>query len=291
MLARLQRLHVFNSLTPSDTADHLWCHFLVTRDAANSDRGGGMYRYDPAAYGDRLGADYDTLYPADGLETAATVDFLAELASRHLDPSVLEFGIGTGRLAIELHRRGIRVAGIEASERMVAALRKKAPGAQIKVALGDYVSTRIAGTFSVVALVLNNILDPRGLPAQLGLFQNAARHLVPGGYFVVEAFVLGDEARDGSWTVSPRYVGVNHVELQFARFDIETSTIERTLVHLRPEGPEFVTVRDSYAGPAELDVMAHVNGMTRVARYSAWGREPFTARSRRHISVYERSCE
>jgi len=83
--------------------------------------------YDPAAYGDRLGADYDTIYPADALETDATVDFLAELAERHPNPAVLEFGIGTGRLAIELHHRGLRVAGIEASKRMVAALRDKGP--------------------------------------------------------------------------------------------------------------------------------------------------------------------
>jgi SAM-dependent methyltransferase len=248
-----------------------------------------VHGYDPAAYGDRLGADYDTIYPADGLETDATVDFLAELAKRRPDPSVLELGIGTGRLAIELYRRGLRVAGIEASERMVAALRDKAPDAQIDIAIGDYVSTRVPGSFSVVALVFNNVLDPRGTPAQLALFENAARHLTPGGCFVIEAFVLGEDARDGSWTVTPRYVGTEHVELQLARFDIETGKLERTLVHLRPEGPQFVTVRDAYAAPGELDVMAHVHGMTRIARYASWSRAAFTAHSRRHITVYERS--
>lgn len=247
-----------------------------------------MHGFDPAVYGERVGADYDKLYPADALETDATVDFLAELAERRPERSVLELGIGTGRLAIELHHRGLRVAGIEASERMVAALRDKAPTADIDIAIGDYVTTRVAGSFSVVALVFNNILDPRGLPAQLQLFGNAARHLSPGGCFVVEAFILGDEARDGSWTVSPRYVSADHVELQLVRYDIETGTVERTLVHLRPEGAQFVSVRDAYAGPAELDVMAHVNGMTRIARYSTWARDPFTARSRRHVSVYER---
>ncbi len=248
-----------------------------------------MHGYDPAAYGERLGADYDTIYPADGLETDATVDFLAELAEHGADPAVLEFGIGTGRIALELYRRGLRVAGIDASARMVAALREKAPTAQIDVAIGDYVSTRVTGSFSVVALVFNNILDPRGVTAQLALFENAARHLAPGGCFVIEAFVLGDDARDGSWTVTPRYVGADHVELQLARFDIDTGKLERTLVHLRPEGPEFVSVRDSYAGPGELDVMAHVHGMIRIARYASWARAAFTAHSRRHISVYQRS--
>lgn len=248
-----------------------------------------MRPYDPAAYGDRLGADYDALYPADALETEATVELLAELAERRPGRSVLELGIGTGRLAIPLHRRGLRVAGIEASERMVDALREKAPDADIEVAVGDYVSTRVAGSFAVVAIVFNNILDSRGLQAQLALFESAAHHLAPGGCFVIEAFVLTEAARDGSWTVSPRYVGADHVELQLSRFDIETGGLERTLVHLRPDGAEFVSVRDSYSGPAELDVMAYVHGMSRIARYSSWDRAPFTAQSRRHITVYELS--
>jgi SAM-dependent methyltransferase len=260
----------------------------VTSDASNRGTRADVHAYEPAAYGDRLGAEYDTLYPASGLETDATVDFLADLAERHPDRSVLEFGIGTGRLAIELHRRGLLVAGIEASQQMVAALRSKAPDAQIEIAIGDYVSTQIVGAFSVVALVFNNILDPRGLSAQLALFENAARHLAPGGCFVIEAFVLSDEAREGTWTMSPRYVGEDHVELQLSRFDIETNTLERTLMHLTPEGPQFVSVRDAYAGPGELDVMAHVNELTRIARFSSWSRAPFTAHSRRHISVYAR---
>jgi SAM-dependent methyltransferase len=185
-----------------------------------------------------------------------------------------------------LYRRGLRVAGIDASGRMVAALREKAPTAEIEIAIGDYVSTSVDGSFSVVALVFNNILDPRGLPAQLELFSNAARHLSPGGYLVVEAFVLSDDAKDGSWTVSPRYVGDEQVELQLARYDINTGELQRTLVHLGPEGARFVSVRDAYAGTAERDVMAHVNGMTRIERYSDWRRAAFTARSRRHISVY-----
>lgn len=162
---------------------------------------------------------------------------------------MLEFGIGTGRLAIELHRRGLRVAGIEASTRMVAALRDKAPTAQIDIAIGDYVSTRVPGSFSLVVLSFNSVLDPRGQPAQLCIFENAARHLAPGGCFVIDAVVLGPFRRIAA---SP-------------------------------------SVRNAYAGPGELDVMAHVHGMTGIARYASWTRAPFTPHSGRHISVYERS--
>jgi SAM-dependent methyltransferase len=243
--------------------------------------------YDPAAYGNRLGADYDTLYPAGGLETEATVALLMELAGARPGRSLLEFGIGTGRLALALQGRGLRVAGIDASTRMVEALRSKPGGERIEVAIGDYTTARVPGAFGVVALVFNNVLDPRGLPAQLALFENAARHLQPGGCFVVEAFVLDDDARSGAWNVSPRYVGDTHVEFQLARFDLDTNHLDRTLVHLRPEGIEFVSVKDSYAAPGELDVMAHVTGMRRIARFADWTRTPFTARSRRHVTVYE----
>jgi SAM-dependent methyltransferase len=260
----------------------------VTSETPSTDTGAEAHGYDPAAYGDELGADYDSLYPADQLETEETVAFLAKLAEAHPYRSVLELGIGTGRLAIELHRRGLHVSGIEASERMVAVLRHKAPDAAIEVSVGDFISTRISGTFSVVALVLNNVLDDRGLAAQLALFRNASRHVAVGGCFVIEAFVLSDEQRDGDWTVLPRYVGEDHAELQMLRFDVTTSMVERTLVHLREEGPRFVTVRDYYSSPGELDVMAHVNGLTRTARYASWAYAPFTARSRRHITVYRR---
>lgn len=259
----------------------------MTHEAASRASDADTDAHDATTYGDELGREYDHLYPAAGLETEAAVDLLAQLAQERPGRSVLEFGIGTGRLAIELHRRGLYVAGIEASERMVGTLRRKAPNAHIEVAVGDYIATRIDRSFSVVMLVFNTILDERGLDAQLAVFENAARHLEPGGCFVIEALILSDDERDGTWKVSPRYVGNNHVELQMARFDIETNTMERTLVHLRPEGPKFITVRDGYAAPGELDLMAHVNGMSRIARYSNWSRAPFTAHSRRHISIYE----
>ncbi len=243
--------------------------------------------HDPTEYGDRLGAKYDALYPAAGLETEDAVALLADLAEARRGRSLLEFGIGTGRLALPLQDRGLRVAGIDASARMVEVLRAKPGGTQIAVEIGDYTTARVEGSFSVVALVLNCILDDRGLSAQLAVFENAARHLEPAGCFVIEAFVLDDYARSGAWTVSPRYVGEAHVEFQLARFDLDTNRLERTLVHLRPEGLDFVTVKDSYASPGELDVMAHVNGMKRIARYGSWSRDPFTAHSPRHISVYE----
>jgi SAM-dependent methyltransferase len=249
-----------------------------------------MGRFDASAYGEQLGAAaYESLYPPDQLSTDEAVTFLSELARAGQSKSLLEMGIGSGRLAIRLSEQGLRVAGIDASAAMVADLRLSNPDISVKV--GDFADLYLGETFSVVALVFNTIFDPRGVEVQLATFRNAARHLEPGGAFVVEAFVLSDEQRNGDWVLSPRFVGTEHVELQVARYDIESNSVEKTLIHLRPSGPTFLTVYDAYASPGELDVMAHVAGLERGARFSDWGHEPFHAGSSRHVTVYRRPVE
>src|SRR5664279_1245586 len=147
-------------------------------------REGSLTGSEPARYGEAVGDNYDSLYPGVDSDTDAAVARLANLAMERPECSVLEFGIGTGRLALPLHRMGVRVAGIDGSERMVAQLRKKPFGEAIEVVTGDYRDTRVGTTaFSVVVLAFNGIFDPRGLAVQLDIFRNAARHLGPGGYF------------------------------------------------------------------------------------------------------------
>ena len=241
--------------------------------------------YDAGRYGRAVG-DYDALYPGVPTETESAIEFIADLAGR-APHAVVEFGVGTGRLALPLVERGLRVAGIDGSETMLARLRAKAGSRSIEAVCGDYRSTVVeADAFSVVVLALNGIFDPRGVEAQLDIFRNAARHLIPGGHFVVETWVMHDADRRGEWSIRPRYVGDEHVELQLARYDIDSNTIERTLVHLRPGGTQFVTVRDTYASPGELDILAAATGFARVSRYSSWEQAPFVSTSSASISVY-----
>ena len=246
-----------------------------------------MNAYEPSRYGRVVGDRYDDYYPADAFDTDAAVAALSQLIAVRPARAFVEFGIGTGRLAIPLAQRGFQVAGIDASEAMVAQLRAKPGGEAIDVGLGDYRTTRVQGHFSVVALVFNNIFDPRGYAAQLDLFRNAAAHLEPGGCFVIEAFVLGEAQRSGDWFVSPRFVADDRVELQLGRYDVATNRLERTLVQVSSEGTEMFSVVDSYAAPGEIDVMAEVTGFRRQARWANWSGETFTATSSKHISVYE----
>lgn len=242
--------------------------------------------YDASKYGKSVGDEYDTLYPGDGLDTEATILMLADLTNERHPRSLLEFGIGTGRIALGLVAKDIHVSGLDGSESMVAQLHDKPGAERIEVAIGDYRSTRTGDKHSVVLLAFNGILDPRGRQAQRDIFKNAAAHLVPAGLFVVESFVLSDAQRSGDWSIAPRYVGENHVELQLMRFNISDSRVERTLVHLRPEGPKFVSVFDTYASPGELDLLGETAGFSLRCRYADWTGSEFTSTSSRHVSIY-----
>lgn len=243
-------------------------------------------KYDPGRYGKAVKGSYDTLYPGDGLETEATIAMLTEMAHDHPEQSLLEFGVGTGRIVLGLQAAGIRVGGLDGSEEMVEQLREKSGGDEVDVTIGDYRTTRTGGKYGVVLLAFNGIFDPRGREAQRDIFRNAADHLAPGGSFVVESFVLSDAQRSGDWSVSPRYVGDEHVELQVMRYDIATNRIERTLVHLKPEGPSFISVFDTYASPGELDLIAESTGFRLHSRSADWTGTDFTSTSSRHVSVY-----
>lgn len=263
----------------------LGCQSLLSPPSTD---GRKVSEHDPSAYGAAVSADYDMLYPEshDAHQTDATVALIAELARSGGHSAVLEFGVGTGRLAIALVDRGFRVSGIEGSGEMLARLRAKPRGKEVHVVLGDFVSTQVDGLFSVVFMALNTIFAPGTRSDQVECFRNAARHLEPGGCFVVEAYLLQPEQLSGSWSIWPRSVQADHVELQLARYDLPTNRVERTLVHLRPEGLHLVSVIDSYAWPGELDLMADITGFDLDSRHGGWAGEPFSASSGRHVSIY-----
>lgn len=245
--------------------------------------------YNPGGYGQAVKGLYDALYPEGNLETAAACKLIAGLAAKTDSLKFLEFGIGTGRLALGIRALGVRVAGIDGSADMLEELRSKCGGEPIPVFQGDYRTTRAEGEFGVVALVFNGIFDPRGVDAQLDIFRNAHDHLVPGGYFVVESWVMNERQKSGEWEVMPRFVGQDHVELQMSRYNLQDNSIERTLVHLRGNETDFVAVRDTYASPQELDLMARATGFERVSRHAGWQSELFTIASANHVTVYQKT--
>jgi SAM-dependent methyltransferase len=211
------------------------------------------------------------------------VEFLAGLAGRG---AALEFGIGTGRIALPLARRGIPVHGIDLSEAMVARLRAKPGAEQIGVTIGDFATTAVEGRFSVAYLVFNTIMNLTSQEEQAACFQNVAAHLAPGGCFVIEVMVPALQRLPPGETV--RAFTVTATRLGFDEYDVASQGLVSHHYSLVDGGLEVASMPFRYVWPSELDLMARLAGMTLRERWSGWKREPFTSDSTGHVSVWEK---
>jgi SAM-dependent methyltransferase len=236
-------------------------------------------------FGEEVAARYDDDGPMFSAEVVgSTVDFLAELAG---EGAALELGIGTGRVALPLAQRGVRVHGIDLSEAMVAKLREKPGGEEISTTIGDFATTRADGTFSLVYLVFNTIGNLTSQDDQVACFQNAASHLEPNGCFVIEVGVPELQRLPPGETVRPFDVSDDH--LGFDEYDIEHQGLISH--HFWPEdgGWRRASTPFRYVWPAELDLMAQLAGMRLRERWADWDRSAFTSESRKHVSVWRRA--
>ncbi len=213
-----------------------------------------------------------------------TVDFLARLAGRG---PALELAIGTGRVAIPLAARGVAVTGIELSEPMVAQLRHKVDSDALPVVVGDMATTRAPGEFSLVYLVWNTIANLRSQGEQVECFRNAARHLIPGGRFVIELWVPPLRRLPPGQLAAPFHVTDGH--LGFDTYDLTTQ--RGTSHHYWPA--DDGTTRHGvcnfrYIWPAECDLMARLAGMELEERFADWDGRSFTSDSESHVSVWRK---
>lgn len=242
-----------------------------------------MTDFDPAAYGaSGIAEEYDELYENEW-ETDAAVERIAELAA---DGKVLEFGIGTGRLAIPLVARGIEVHGVDASAEMVAKLREKPGGAGIPTHIGDFANVDAGRDFSLVLLAVNTIFALPDQEAQVACFENAARHLAPGGMFVVEAWVPDIGAFRHNRLVRPRVMGADRISIETSELDPVAQMIRTTQAVLTNGSVRLYPANHRYAWPAELDLMAQLAGLRREQRWADWSGAPFTGTSRAHVTLY-----
>jgi SAM-dependent methyltransferase len=219
-------------------------------------------------------------------DEAETVTFLAELAG---GGPALELAIGTGRIALPLAARGIRVDGIDMSEPMVDRLRAKSGGADLAVTLGDFADVPVDGEYKLIYVVFNTLFNLLTQDDQVRCFQNVAAHLTADGVFVVEAFVPAylNRLRDHQY-VDAEAIGVDRVTFDVGRHDPVRQVLDETHVQLSPGGVRLNPIVCRYAWPAELDLMARIAGLRRRERWSGWRREPLSADSRNCVSVYGR---
>ena len=234
-------------------------------------------------FGERVAANYDESSAAmfDPAVVQPVVDVLAGFAG---DEAALEFAIGTGRIALPLAERGVRVAGIDDSDAMLARLRAKPGAERIEAVLGDMTSTRVDGEFSVVYLVFNTLGNVTTQEGQVACFENAAAHLRRGGRFVIEIGVPALQMLPVGQTIVPFHAGPGG--LGFDVYDVVTQNFSSQHYVFEDGHVETGHVDFRYAWPAELDLMARIAGMRLEHRWADWEREPFTATSGSHVSVY-----
>ncbi|GAA1767100.1 class I SAM-dependent DNA methyltransferase [Streptomonospora arabica] len=237
-------------------------------------------------FGEDVAAAYDD--PSDAMfqprAVEATADVLHRLAA---GKAALELGIGTGRIALPLARRGVAVHGIDLSEAMVARLRAKPGSEAIGVTIGDFATARAPGRYSLVYLVFNTIMNLTSQDAQVDCFANAAEHLEPGGRFVVEAGVPGLRLLPPGQNVV--HFATRPARLAFDVYDTATQSMSSNYVEVSDDGHGSCrSIPFRYVWPAELDLMARMAGLRLAERWSGWSQEPFTHESTEHVSVWEK---
>ena len=236
-------------------------------------------------FGERVAATYDD--PSAEMFQPGVVDAAAEVLAELVGGGrALELGIGTGRIALPLARRGVPVHGIDMSRAMAARLRAKPGGDAIGVTIGDFATTRVDGTFSLSYLVFNTIMNLTTQEAQVACFRNVAAHLEPGGCFVVEVHVPELRRLPPGQNVVPFHV--SPTQWSFDVYDVATQAMSSNYVKVADGRGEYWSIPFRYVWPAELDLMAQLAGLGLRERWDGWTREPFTSESGQHVSIWEK---
>lgn len=241
---------------------------------------------DPEFYGDSWAHIYDetTRY----LDTDGAVEFLFGLAG---NGRVLELGIGTGRIALPLAARGVKIEGIDASAAMVEKLRAKPGGQDISVTVGDMADVTImGGPYRLAYLIYNTLFSLLTQARQVQCFENVSSVLEPGGLFVIECFIPDLKSVDHGQRVRTVSVTEESAIIEASRYDVNGQRIIAQMITLGADGIRLGPVAFRYAWPDELDLMADRAGLTLRQRFRDWAGNPFRFGCETHVSVYEKAA-
>lgn len=241
-----------------------------------------MKNYSDDTYGERVAHTYDDWYTTvdDG-----AIDLLSELAG---DGPALELGIGTGRIALPLSGRNVKVSGIDASQLMVDKLKSKESSEVIKLYMGSFADVEVDGQFQLIYIVFNTFFALLSQEEQVRCFRNVASHLTSTGCFLIEAFVPDLNRFNGGQVNWATKVEDEVVELDVGQHDAVNQRVTSQKVVLKDQSVKLYPVQIRYVWPAELDLMAQLAGLRLRDRWGSWQRTPFDSTSGKHISVYSR---
>ncbi|MGH3146445.1 MAG: class I SAM-dependent DNA methyltransferase [Rubrobacter sp.] len=242
-----------------------------------------MKDYEPImSFGEDVAEAYDDALRGD---ESAAVAFLESLAG---DGPALELAVGTGRIALPLAAKGVRVDGIDISPAMIERLRAKPGGDRISVTIGDFAEVPVQGTYRLIYVVFNTLFNLLSQDDQVRCFENVAAHLTDDGSFVIEAGSPAShyQLRNDQY-VDAESIEVDAVKLDMLRHDAARQRIDESHVSISGKGVRLTPVVQRYAWPAEPDLMARIAGLRLKERWNGWNREAFTGKHN-VVSVYGR---
>jgi SAM-dependent methyltransferase len=249
-----------------------------------------MQPTDHDLYSGQTAAAYDAWFGA-YLGTAALVDRLVQLAADGGPGPVLELGIGTGRVALPLTQRGLKVHGVDGSQAMIAQLRAKPGGEDIPVTIGDFSEVPVEGPYALIFVAAGSFFELPSQEAQVRCFENVARRLRPGGLFAFDSLVPDTGRSTGGEDMRLIPTTDDRLIVRFRKFDLAAQRYTSTYLVVEDGRARHMNVKFRYAWPSELDLMARIAGLRLKQRVSSWTGEPFTGSSPSHVSVYERPTD
>ena len=237
-----------------------------------------------AQFGEKLASVYDNMYPYIEIDTQHTVELFKQLCPP--PARVLELGVGTGRVALPLAELGYRVHGIDGSPAMLDRLRARDPDGRVTTQLGDFTATTTGERYDLVVVLLNTFFSAVTKDQQLSCLRHVREQLAPSGRFVVEVFDPTPFHSQTQPSFSVRHLGDQGVMLDMLTVDRAQQLMVGVHTILDGGKPETVQHVLRYAFPFELDLLAAACGLHLEHRWAGFTREPFTAASHRHVSVY-----
>lgn len=240
----------------------------------------------PVEYGDVWAPYYDEIFD---IVEEYTIDTLEAMTGR--SRRAVELAVGTGRVAIPLSQRGVEVTGVDNSEEMVARLKAKPGGEAVEIVMGDMAEVPVEGEFPLIYLPFNTLFALLTQERQLTCFRNVARHLAPGGRFVLDCFVPDMTRFDRYHTrmaVSSIGSGQAHAYEMSIHHPVEQKVTSHHVRRLEDGTTVVLPVTVRYAWPSEMDLMARLGGLELEHRWGWYDKRRFTESSGQHVSVYRR---
>jgi len=244
-----------------------------------------MNSFPPDLYGNLHALHYDKLFgEIDDSDSGGAL--LHKLAD---GGNALEFGVGTGRLAIPLSTHGTHVYGVDISKPMLDQLEAKTDAKSVTPIQSNFIDVKINEPVSLVYCVFSTLFMLEDQEAQIKCIKNAASHLPENGRLVIDMFVHDRTRFTNNQESVALSIDVDSADFRLATVDPNGQILRSQRVLLQGEQVKMIPNRLRFIYPSELDLMARLAGLKPEFKWSDWHQSPFASTSSNLVAVYKKS--